>query len=242
MGPAGLVLVGAFVLLGATTQRITGMGFALVASPLLVLALGVPLGVQLTQVLSLVASASIVVQVWRQIEVKKAVLLFLPALLGVIPGAWISRTLPSPVLAILVGSMVLIALTATVMSERARVFKGRAGLVSAGFLSGFMNVTAGVGGPAVVLYALSTRWAHHSFVATVQLYFAALNVASLTAMGWPTLDGATWSVALGCLFVGLWIGTLLNKRVSAVLARRLVVTVAFAGSAATVIKGVLALS
>ena len=36
---------------------------------------------------------------------------------------------------------------ATVLSERARVFKGTPGLLSAGFLSGFMNAIAGIGGP-----------------------------------------------------------------------------------------------
>lgn len=35
MDPALLVAVGGFVLLGAITQRVTGMGFSLVASPLL---------------------------------------------------------------------------------------------------------------------------------------------------------------------------------------------------------------
>lgn len=236
-----LALVGGFVLLGATTQRITGMGFALVSSPLMVLALGAHLGVQLTQVLSLAASLLVLTQVWRQVDLRRAALLFAPAVVGVVPGAWLASRLSGPVLAIVIGLLVIAALLATTFSERARVFRGPGGLVASGFLSGFMNVTAGVGGPAVVLYALSTGWKHVEFVATVQVYFAALNVASLIAKGWPTLDALPWAVSLGALVAGLALGNILARRVSHAAARRLVVGVALAGSVATVIKGVLAL-
>ncbi|MFT3877684.1 MAG: sulfite exporter TauE/SafE family protein [Propioniciclava sp.] len=241
MDAATLAAVGAFVLLGAATQRITGMGFALVASPLLVLALGPLAGVQLSQVLGLSVSALVLAQVWRAAEGRKAVGLFLPALIGIIPGAWVTRTLPPAILSIVIGALVLIALLATVASERARVFRGTPGLLAAGFLSGFMNVTAGVGGPAIVLYALSTDWKHEDFVATVQLYFVGLNIASLTARGLPALEDSTWIVVGIALAIGLAAGSLLAAKVSASLARRLVVVVAVLGSLATVAKGVLAL-
>lgn len=241
MGAATLAAVGVFVFLGAATQRITGMGFALVASPLLVLALGPLVGVQLSQVLGLSVSALVLVQVWRQSEWRKAAGLFVPALVGIVPGAWLTRVLPPAILSIVIGSLVLVALLATVASERARVFRGTGGLLSAGFLSGFMNVTAGVGGPAIVLYSLSTRWAHEAFLATTQLYFVGLNIASLTARGFPVLEAPTWIVAGGCLVVGLIAGNALARRVSATLARQLVVAVALIGSVATVVKGVWAL-
>lgn len=241
MDAAMLAAVGSFVLLGSATQRITGMGFALVASPLLTLALGARVGVQLTQVLSLAASLLVLAQVWRSVEVTKALLLFVPALVGVVPGAFVSRTLPAPVLAVVVGALVVGALLAMACSTRARVFKGTAGLASAGFLSGFMNVTAGVGGPAVVLYALSAQWRHEAFVATVQLYFAALNVASLLAVGWPPLDGPTWAIALASLALGLVAGNALASRVPYEAARKLVFGVALTGSLATMVKGTLAL-
>lgn len=241
MDAALLALVGGFVLLGATTQRVTGMGFALVASPLLVLALGPRLGVQLTQVLGFTASLLVLAQVWRSVEAKKAVLLFLPALVGILPGAWMTRALPGNMLAIVIGLLVVAALLVTVASERARVFKGAGGLVSAGFLSGFMNVTAGVGGPAVVLYALSTGWKHHHFVATVQLYFAALNAASLVAQGLPLLDAVTWVVVAASLVLGMVAGHRLAGRTSPETARRLVVVVALLGAVAIVIKGTIAL-
>lgn len=241
MTPLEVVILGFFVIFGAATQRITGMGFALVASPFLVMLVGTGNGVPLTQVLSLIASSLVLAQTFRDAELRKAVPLAIFGFLGILPGAWLARTLPTAWLQIVIGAMVIIALTAIVASERARVFKGRTGLASAGFLSGFMNVTAGVGGPAVVLYSLSIKWPHAAFVATSQAYFITLNLMSLLVQGFPKLPGSTLAIAVGCLLGGLVVGTLLARRVSADLARLLVIIVAFAGSTATVIKGIVAL-
>lgn len=158
------------------------------------------------------------------------------------PGALLARSLPAPILAVLIGSMVIVALAAVLLSERARVFRGTAGLVSAGLLSGFMNATAAVGGPAVVLYAVSTKWPHRAFLATVQFYFVGLGAASVAALGWPDLDPTAWAVALSAMAVGLVLGQFLSHRVRPDVARVLMIGIALAGAIATVIRGALELA
>jgi len=236
-----VLLVAAAVLVGAGTQRITGMGFALMASPFLVLVLGVDDGVATSQVLTLVASVIVLTQLWRSVEWRKAGLLFLAALVGIVPGAWLTRQLSPPVLAIVIGSLVIVALAAVLLDERARVFTGTAGGASAGFLSGFMNVTAGVGGPPIVLYRLSTDWAHTPYVATVQVYFIGLNTASLAARGRPELDATTWLAVLGALVAGLVVGDRLAHHVTDGQARTMIVVVALGGAISTVVKGLVGL-
>ena len=235
---AELTLVVAAVLLGAGTQRITGMGFALMASPFLVLVLGVDDGVGTSQVLTLVASIIVLAELWRAVEWRKAGLLFLAALVGIVPGAWLTRQLSAPVLAILIGGLVIVALAAVLADERARVFTGTAGGAAAGFLSGFMNVTAGVGGPPIVLYRLSTDWPHVPYVATVQVYFIGLNAASLAARGRPSLEGTTWLAVIAALIGGLIIGDQLAKHVTDAQARMMIIVVALGGAISTVVKGI----
>src|SRR5690606_25112350 len=180
-GVAELVLVSVAVGVGAGTQRLTGLGFALVSAPFLVLLLGPFTGVLLANALSLATNVVVLGQTWRAVEVRKALFLAVPAVAAVVPGAWVARSLPAPVLALTAGGLVLVALVAVLASERARVLRGTPGAVVAGAASGFMNVTAGVGGPAISLYGLSTGWPHAPFVATVQLYFVVLNGASIVA-------------------------------------------------------------
>jgi uncharacterized membrane protein YfcA len=235
-GVPALVLVGVAVLVGAGTQRVTGLGFALVTAPFLVLLLGPFTGVLLANVLSLAANVVVLAQTWRAVEVRRALLLAVPALVAVVPGAWVARTLPAPLLAITAGGLVLVALLAVLASERARVLRGTPGAITAGAVSGFMNVTAGVGGPAISLYGLSTGWTGQSFVATLQLYFLLLNAASIAAKGWPALTPVTWTVAAGALAAGALAGHHLARRVSPDRARTLVAGLAIIGSAAAVGK------
>lgn len=241
MDALAFVALSLVILLGAATTRLTGMGFALVASPLLVLLLGPDNGVSLLLVLGFISAPIMIAQLWRNVEPLKALGLFIPACVGLVPGTFVARSLPAPVLAIVVGVFVIVSVLATVLSERARVFKGTPGLMASGFLSGFSNAIAGIGGPPVVLYKLSTNWEHASFVATIQLYFAGLSAATLVARGLPHLDPAAWVVAIVALVVGLFLGHLLSKHVPQNMARWLVIGVALAGGVATVAKGVLAL-
>jgi len=100
----------AAVSVGAGTQRITGLGFALVAAPFLVLLLGPFTGVLVVNVLGVAASVLVLVQVRRDVDLRRGVLLSAPALVAVVPGAWVARHAAPAVLQVLVGGCVVVAL------------------------------------------------------------------------------------------------------------------------------------
>ncbi|GAA5029306.1 sulfite exporter TauE/SafE family protein [Terrabacter aeriphilus] len=235
-----LVLLPLGVVAGALTQRVTGIGFALVCAPLLVLVAGPFDGVVLANLLGLIVSLVVFVAHWRDTEWRRGLLLAVPALVAIPLGAWVARTVAPAPLMVVIGSLVIVALGAVVLSTRARVLKGTRGAVVAGGASGFMNVTAGVGGPAIVLYAVSTDWEHRKFVATFQFYSIFTNVASLVAKGGlPHIGTTALLVSLGALAVGLLGGEVLSRHVDHAAARRLAIGLALTGACFTVVKGVL---
>ncbi len=228
------------VVAGALTQRVTGIGFALVCAPLLVLIAGPFEGVVLSNLLGLTVSVVVFVTHWRDTEWKKGLLLAVPALVAIPFGAYVAKNVPPAPLMVIIGLLVILALGAVVLSERARVLRGRGGAVVAGASSGFMNVTAGVGGPAIVLYAVSTAWEHRKFVATFQFYSIFTNLGSLAAKGGlPHVTPAALAVSFGALAVGLVGGEILSRHVDHQLARRLAIGLALGGAVFTVIKGIL---
>ena len=229
------------VMAGALTQRVTGIGFALVCAPLLVLIAGPFEGVVLSNLLGLTVSVIVFIAHWRDTEWKKGLLLAVPALIAIPFGAYVAKNVPPAPLMVIIGLLVIVALGAVVLSERARVLRGRGGAVVAGASSGFMNVTAGVGGPAIVLYAVSTAWEHRKFVATFQFYSIFTNPASLAAKGGlPHVTPTALVVSFGALGVGLVGGEILSRHVDHELARRLAIGLALGGAVFTVIKGALA--
>lgn len=239
----GLVL-GA-VLMGAGMQRVTGMGFALVAAPFLVLLLGPAEGVVLVNVCGAVTAGAIIFRVKRDIDWKRYVALAASALLGIIPAAILVRYLPPPVLEISIGVTLAVGLTVLLVMKSAVLPQRRRYLLTAGGLSGFMNTAAGVGGPAVSIYSIATRWQHKSFAATMQPYFFTIGAFSLISKAvtapasFPVLPMTMWlGVAAACL-VGLVLGDLASRRVSTRAAQILLIVLAYLGAAATIIRGVL---
>lgn len=232
------------VLVGAFAQRITGMGFALIAAPALVILLGPFDGVVLVNLCAVLSSLLILPRVWGLIEWSRFGWLVVPALAGTVAGALVAARLPGPVLQLGVGVLVVVALTVSLIVTRTEhVATGRTPAIVAGAASGFMNAAAGVGGPALSVYAVSTRWPQAAFAATAQPYFVVIGVASLVgklgATGWalPELEPGSWPFVIGALLVGLALGELLHRRIPHRAARIAVIVIAYAGGIAAIVDG-----
>jgi hypothetical protein len=119
------------------------------------------------------------------------------------------------------------------------VLRGVRGTVVAGGASGFMNVTAGVGGPAIVLYAVSSGWEHRRFVATFQLYTLIVNVTSLLAKGGVQVSRTMLITSITALAIGLTGGQLIARHIGGEKARQAVILLAALGATAILVKGAL---
>lgn len=239
-----IVFIALAVVIGAVAQRVSGMGFALTAAPVLVLLIGPFDGVLLVN-LAGAASASIVIsRVWRSIDWRQFGLLTVPALAAIIPGAYISVLLGGPALQITIGVILILALTISLLINRAEktVARTPAALVS-GAASGFMSATAGVGGPGVGVYAVLTRWEHRSFAATIQPFFVSLGVTSfvvkvvLSGEGLPDYEWWLWPLIIACTLVGLGFGEWLSRFISVRAARISVIVISYLGGVAAILDG-----
>ncbi|MEV4556865.1 sulfite exporter TauE/SafE family protein [Kitasatospora sp. NPDC049285] len=229
-----------FVLVASAVQRLSGMGFALVAAPVLVLVLGPADGVGLANCASGMISLAGLASEWRGVQPRRMVPLVLAAIVTVPAGAWLTRAVPEPTLLIGIGAAVTVAATLVIRGVGAAALRGVPGAVAAGATSGLLNAAAGVGGPAISLYAVNSGWSAREFRPNAQFYGVVVNAVSLTARGLPTLSGAQWSLAGAAVGVGTAAGFLLAGRVPERQARTLVLTLALAGGLVTLGKGLTA--
>ena len=242
-GVTAAVAVGVAVLLGAITQRLTGVGFALVAAPLLVLALGPVQGIVITNVFGVATALTVYLFHAREVEYRRVLPILAFAGVAVIPGALLVAALPAPVLAVAAGVLVVAALALSVFTKPIPHIEGWPGRMAAGLLSGFMNVVAGVGGPAITAYAVAARWEHRAFAITVQFYFVVLGSLSILVRGVvPDIPPAAWISACTALAVGIVVGRLLGRRIPVRVARRACIALAFAGGFAVIARGVIELA
>ncbi|MEU6140015.1 sulfite exporter TauE/SafE family protein [Streptomyces sp. NPDC047081] len=236
-GWTGDVLLTAIVLLGSSVQWLTGMGFALVAVPALVLLLGPAEGVVLANCAAGAISVVGLVGGWRRVRLAAMVPLCVAAACTVPVGAWLTRQLPEPVLLLVMGGLVTVAVVLVMRGARVSALRGTKGAVAAGAAGGFMNSAAGVGGPPVSLYALNAGWTVREFVPNAQFYGVVVNAFSVTANGVPRLGGGQWGVVIGAMGVGAVVGRGLAERIPERRARLLVLLLALTGGVTAMGKG-----
>lgn len=230
-------LLAAIVLLGASVQWLTGMGFALVAVPALVLLLGPAQGVILANCAAGAISVVGLAGGWRRVRPAAMVPLCLAAACTVPAGAWMTRRLPHPVLLLVMGAVVTAAVLLVLRGARVAALTGGRGAVTAGALGGFMNAAAGVGGPPVSLYALNAGWTVREFVPNAQFYGVAVNAFSIAANGAPHLTAPQWAITAVAMTTGALLGNQISTRIPEHRARRLVLLLALTGGATTMTKG-----
>jgi uncharacterized membrane protein YfcA len=214
---------------GAVTQSITGLGFSLVSAPFLVALAGPRDGVRLNLLLSAVINLAYLVPERTEARAGDAARLLVPAAVVTPMTAWLTGRIDSDPLAVVAGIVTVAAAVALLAGIRVR----QPHVVVAGGLSGAMNTVAGIGGPAVAVYAVGAGWPASVRRATFQLYFLGLNAVGLLALGprWP--PALLW-LGLGTGFAAGWLA---HGRLREDAARTTTLTIAVAGGMVAVARG-----
>lgn len=235
-----------FIALGATLQRVSGMGVGMIAAPVLSILVGPVAGVTLSNVAASVAALILFLMLHRDVDWPRFVRLAPLLIGGSFLGAWAVSALELGWLELLLGGSVLIAIAAALGLQRRITLTGNGAVYGSGAVAGFMNTTAGVAGPALAVYAVAAKWEQRSWAATLQPIFL---LANLTSIGTRVLFDAavpadvhiTWDVWVAVLVagpIGIAVGSLLARRVDPAKARLLALGIASVGGLLAVVRGV----
>ncbi|MCG7291987.1 sulfite exporter TauE/SafE family protein [Corynebacterium afermentans] len=238
--------VGIAVAVGACLQRISGMGVGLIAAPVLSLLLGPVDGILLVNLLAVINAATNTWGMRADVDWKKFAPIALALVFGVVPGTWVVANAPTNVLLVLVGALLLLALSVVTLGKRyvPRV-EGAVPAALSGVIGGFMNTLAGVAGPAITVYAEAARWPQRVYAATLQPIFLVAGTLSFTvkvvagAADVAGIEPALWVATLAALAVGIGAGKRLAPRVPSTTAHRIALGLAFAGGATALVRGLI---
>ena len=187
-----------------------GFGEALVAVPLLALVIPVRVAAPLAVLLSITIAALIVLQDWRHVHFRSAVVLFLATLAGIPFGLLLLATAHASVVKAVLGCLI-IAFSSCLLALRGRVALMNDRLAGwFGFGAGILGGAYGMNGPPLVMYGTLRRWSPRHFRATLQGYFlpassvvmggywaAGLWTSTVTHLYWIALPGALLATLLG---------------------------------------------
>ena len=235
---AGAAIVAAASFLGG----VTGFGYSLVATPLLLI-LGFPLPFVVTANLALafITRISVAVRFRRDLSRRRVAAL----VGGSVPGLWLGTQVLSTVdpaeIKLAAGIVVMIAavlLARSVDAPPPRRIPGAP--VAAGFFGGFLGASTSLNGVAPVLLLARDKAAPRTFLADLAMYFVVSNGIGLLLLG---LEGALREDALYPAFLlwlpgslaGNWLGTVLGPRLPEAAFRRLTLAVVFVAGGVTAI-------
>jgi uncharacterized protein len=214
MPPALTLLVGLLAVFAAgVTYGLTGFGFALVATPLLVLFLPPRTVVPLVLLLSMITGGVILLQARRAVRLRRIWPLLIAGLAGVPLGSWLLLAASAHTLQMLMGVTVTLAALAFLAGFRQPIGAERLALVPIGLVSGVLSGALGMSGPPVVLFLANQGVEKETFRANLCAYFMVLNLLTLPtylAIGVITPQVLRYTalyapaLALG-VFLGIWL-------------------------------------
>lgn len=178
--------------LGATVQASVGLGFGLLATPILAIVDTdfVP-GAVLVAVIPL--TLSVAIGSFGDIDHRTAGLAVFGRVPGVVAGTVVVATVSDRSIAIALALAVLVAVAMSTWLPSVAVTPGRT--VAAGAVSGFMGTATGVGGPPMAL--LFQRLDAATVRATLSAFFFAGTVLSITSLSLAgELGGREWRLGL----------------------------------------------
>jgi uncharacterized protein len=208
----------AVVFLATVIRSAIGFGEALVAVPLLALALPVSVAVPLAVLVSITVALVVVVSDWRSIHLRSTVWLVIPTLFGIPIGLAVHRNVPTPVVKAVLG-VVIVAFSAWSLLKRhhAELKNDRLAPIF-GFVAGILGGAYGMNGPPLAVYGTLRRWTPANFRATLQGYFLPASIAGMAGYWlaglWTRTVNHYYLISLPGALVAIFLGRLINQRMN----------------------------
>ena len=228
------------VLLAAFIGGVTGFGFSLVTTPLLLLlGFSLPFAVTVNMALAIPTRLTVAVRFRDDLRPGRAAGLVAGSVPGLWLGAVVLTTVSEPTIKLCAGLVVMCAavlLWRSVSAPPPRPLPGAPLL--AGFGGGFLGAATALNGIAPVLLLARDKAAPRSFLADLAVYFVASNAIGLLIIlaHDAIVDEAlfpAFPLWLPASLAGNWAGTMIGPRLPAATFRRITLAVVFIAGAVT---------
>lgn len=162
-------------------QAITGFAGGPIAIPPSMALVGVENAKASITLILLIVTAIVTVQNLKYINFKKLGIMLFFMIIGMIPGVWLFDVLPTKILMIIYGTIVVLIGIEKLISKSTRDLKSPFNYIAL-FFAGIMQGMFTSGGPFIALYATSALKDKKEFRATVTPVWTVLNIFLVTKM------------------------------------------------------------
>jgi uncharacterized membrane protein YfcA len=215
--PAAIVVAGV-VFVATLVRSAFGFGEALVAVPLLALVIPVEVAAPVAVLVSITVACIVMVQDWRQVQVRSAGWLVLSTMFGIPLGLMLLTAVAEPVVKSVLACVIIAFSAHTLLSGKQRELKNDNFAWLFGFSAGVLGGAYGMNGPPLVIYGSLRRWSPQDFRATLQGYFLPASLAGLwgyhLAGLWTPAVDRFYLLSLPFVVLATFVGRAVNRRIA----------------------------
>ena len=211
------IIVLAIVFLSTLTRSTFGFGDALIAMPLLTMAVGIQAATPLVALIASTIAITILARNWRRVNVASAWRLVVSSLLGIPIGlVFLKGTYDGVVTALLALLIVSFSLY-SLLRPRLFVLTDDKLAYVFGLLAGILGGAYNTNGPPVVIYGTLRKWPAESFRATLQGYFFPTGLFITLSHGlaglWTPGVLRSYTICLPVVLLAVLLGSSLNQSI-----------------------------
>jgi uncharacterized protein len=215
------LIVGIALLIAAFVKGATGLGFPLIATPMVALLLDIRIAVTVLILPNLFMDSAQVVRNGLPYDIfRRFKNLIVPTIIGVFLGTLALVKTPLWVLNLCLGVMVLVFVVSSLLKFEFMVSPRSEKILSPifGFLSGFLNGMTNAAGPTLAIYFYSLKLEKRTFVKALATIFVTTKLSQLVAIStWNFFNWQTIKLSLLVLLftlAGFYIGMEAQDRVN----------------------------
>ena len=213
------------ILIAAIVMGMTGFGFALIIIPLFLLFMDAKVVVVYNIVLGTIVCIPVLWQSRKYLKFSKITILVVSCILGLPVGIYILSHVSSPVLKLLIASMVIIFALLLALGISYKFKREWIGFIVSGLIGGMLMPSIGLGGPPVILFLINQDWEKNVFRANLNAFFIIIGIATFLAMGASRVVNTntilTSFILVPPLLIGVFIGLKLLPRIDSVWFKRI---------------------
>ena len=234
-----MFIAAAIVLLAGFVRAISGFGFALIATPLLLFVFDPKSVVVIIIVLGFLTGLLLLLRTRHYIDRKRVLIMCGGGILGIPIGAYLLSSLNPSIIKLIIAILIIPFSIILLLGHSHQFKRDSLGCGIYGFLGGLLGASTSFSGPPAVLFLLNQGLVKERFVGTLTAYFVFMGIASVVAfssLGMVTIDILLKvAMLLPTSILGFYIGIKILPRINATLFRRIAASIVSVAALAIIV-------
>jgi uncharacterized protein len=205
-----LIAVLIILFVAASLKAILGFGEALIAMPLLTLAVGLQVATPLVGLMAAITTLFIALRDWRLIDFRQTWRLVLASAFGIPAGLILLKVMPADLMIHGLGLLLIVYALYTLFAPQWDGLRHPIWVYICGFTAGMLGSAYNTSGPPVVIYGTTRGWSPQQFRATLQGCFVPMSLMVIVSHGlsgfWTLHVLLIFLISLPVMLTAFWVG------------------------------------